>query len=136
MKNRKWVKMDFKQALIRIKAIEAQQRTEDKLQLMVQVFNPNAVGGTPCVNVDSIDVGFDWDSGKIILQTEKKLTVLSAEDVEAIKSSVRKGQSWHAYQAHKEQDNKIKELKTKLIDLEQINIELMSKLNKVTNITL
>ena len=71
------------------------------LKLAIKIFQPGTIGGTPRVAVSRIDIGFDWDAGTIFLQPEKPLTSLSAEDVECIRVSAAKGQSWHAYQAHK-----------------------------------
>lgn len=70
------------------------------MKLVVQVLKPGSLGGTPCVDVSAINAGFDWDKGKLILTTEKPLTALSPEDVEAIRKSAAAGQSWHAYQTH------------------------------------
>lgn len=69
--------------------------------LSVRIFSPGAIGGTPCIDVLSIQAGIDWDKGKILLEPATALTALSAEDVLAIRESAKKAQSWHAYQAHK-----------------------------------
>lgn len=75
----------------------------DDIKVVIRVERPGSIGGTPCVEVESLHAGFDWDSGKLLIYPAKPLTALSAEDVAAIHESVSKGQSWHAYEAYKKQ---------------------------------
>lgn len=77
--------------------------TAPDAKVVIQVLRPGSMGGTPCVSVASLNVGFDWDNGKLMLVPEHPLTQLTAEDVAAIRESVSRGQSWHAYEAHKKQ---------------------------------
>ena len=35
--------------------------------------NERCVGGTPCVGIERIAVGFDWDCGKVFILPNKKL---------------------------------------------------------------
>lgn len=77
-------------------------------KLAVEVYEPGRIGGTPCSEVTHIQAGFDWNAGTVMISTAEKLTRLSPEDVEAIRTSVKMGQSWHAYQGYKEQQAKIK----------------------------
>ena len=86
-------------------------------KLFVKVFNPGAVGGMPCVEVKRLDVGFDWDNGKVMIETDLPLTTLTPEDVATIHKSAKEGQSWHAYQAYKKQADRIKTLETELAQL-------------------
>jgi hypothetical protein len=85
--------------------------------LVIEVYNPGSIGGTPCTKVAAIVQGNDWDGGKIILSPEQKLTSLTAEQVEAIMESARQGQSWHAYQSYKKQQDKIKALEAEVAAL-------------------
>lgn len=85
--------------------------------LVVKVFNPGSVGGTPCVAVKRMDVGFDWDNGKVMIETDLPLTTLTPEDVAAIHKSAKDGQSWHAFQAYKKQAERIKTLEAELAQL-------------------
>lgn len=77
--------------------------TAPDADVVIKIERPGSIGGTPCVAVTSLNVGFDWDNGKLILVPQHPLTMLTAEDVAAIRESVSKGQSWHAYEAHKKQ---------------------------------
>lgn len=85
--------------------------------LVVKVFKPGAVGGTPCVAVKRLDVGFDWDNGKVMFETDVPLTTLTPEDVAAIHKSAKEGQSWHAFQSYKKQAEKIKALEAEIASL-------------------
>lgn len=85
--------------------------------VMVPVFRPGTLGGTPAVAVTQVRSGIDWDNGKVFLETAEPLTTLTPEDVNAIRDSARKGQSWHAYQAHKAQAERITALEQALSGL-------------------
>lgn len=80
------------------------------LDLVVPVHAPGSVGGTPRVAVSRITVGIDWDHGVVFAQPGAEVTLLKPEEVAAIMESVRKGQSWHAYQQYKKQADRIKAL--------------------------
>ena len=92
-------------------------RSNEHLTVQVEVFNPGTLGGTPRVAVTSIQAGFDWDAGVMLLKTAMPITTLSPESVEAIRASARQGQSWHAYQAHKRQHERIKALEAEIAAL-------------------
>ncbi len=87
--------MDLKYLIAHLQRIDEHNRRE--LKVVIPVFRPGAIGGTPRVEVTSVTAGFDWDAGIIFLQPAEQLTALSAEDVAAIRESVIKGISWHAY---------------------------------------
>lgn len=83
----------------------------DDVNVVIEVYNPGSIGGTPCVPIVSLNLGIDWDANKLILHTDKTLSVLTDEEKAAILESVKKGQSWHAYQSHKKQSDELKKLK-------------------------
>ncbi len=99
--------MRLRQALAELHQAQEQSGGRDMV-LCIPVFQPGSIGGTPSVTLKGIVSGFDWDQGRVMLTTDEHLTVLSAEDVAAIHDSVRRGQSWHAYQAHCAMNDKIK----------------------------
>lgn len=80
-------------------------------EVRITINAPESLGGTPSVGLSprGAQVGFDWDDGKLLLIPEVPLTRLTPEDVIAIRESVKKGQSWHAYQSYKALDEKHKE---------------------------
>lgn len=83
-------------------------------KLVVEVYAPGSVGGTPATEVVSLHAGFDWDNGRMILKTARPVTLLTPEDVAAIHKSAREGESWHAYQRHKRWQEKYDALQAKL----------------------
>lgn len=84
---------DLLQAFERMKT----ENSRRPMKVVIPVVRPGTLGGTPCVEVKQVAAGFDWDAGKVMLYPEHELTTLTAEDVIAIRESVAKGQSWHAY---------------------------------------
>ncbi len=107
--------MKFKQALEKLNKIAEHMGSRlDTADLMIMVHSPGSIGGTPAVPVLDINAGFDWDANKVLVTTEKALSLLTLEEREAITESVSKGQSWHAYQAHKKLTDKITALELEL----------------------
>jgi threonine dehydratase len=109
---------ETKPALLLPKAITDLQRLhlyagsrKDTKALQVPVFAPYSVG--------AIHSGIDWDANKIMLQTERPVTLLTPEDVAAIHKSAKEGQSWHAYQMHKKLSDRIRALEAELAALKQ-----------------
>lgn len=80
----------------------------------VIVERPGSIGPTPATPVVSASADFDWDNGSFLIKTSDPLTLLSPKDVEDIRQSVRKGGSWHAFQAHKRLQGEIDSLRAKL----------------------
>lgn len=106
-------------------AIAALQRIEklegwraDGMQLVVPIFLPGTMGGTPAEIVTGIQAGFDWDAKKVFIRTEATLSKLSEEDKAAILESVRKDQSWHSYEREKRHREEVKALKDRIAELE------------------
>lgn len=88
-----------------------------ELDVRIVIQSQGSVGSTPSVAVREVVAGFDWDNGKLLIYPEQPLTPLTPEDVSAIRDSVRRGGSWHAYQQHKKQAERIKALEAELAEL-------------------
>ncbi|MCV9036972.1 hypothetical protein ODZ08_28250, partial [Escherichia coli] len=82
------------------------------------------IGSTPSVEVQSIHAGFDWDSGKVLIFPSQPLTTLTPEQITDITDSVRKGQSWHAYQEYKKHKEQLEKLSIELDAAKQRVAEL------------
>lgn len=70
-------------------------------EITILVHSPGSIGPSPSVEVEAIHAGFDWDAGQVMIYPVRPLTALTPEQVAEISESVRKGQSWHAYEAYK-----------------------------------
>ncbi|EOC2533624.1 hypothetical protein ACI198_004820 [Escherichia coli] len=88
------------------------------------VHSPGSIGSTPSVEVQSIHAGFDWDSGKVLIFPSQPLTTLTPEQITDITDSVRKGQSWHAYQEYKKHQEQLEKLSIELDAAKQRIAEL------------
>jgi hypothetical protein len=51
-------------------------RGDSDWTLHVKVFTPGSIGPTPSVEVTAIDIGFDWNNEKLLINTAKPLTTL------------------------------------------------------------
>ncbi|CAD5991759.1 DUF551 domain-containing protein [Escherichia coli] len=94
------------------------------MDVTIVVHSPGSIGSTPSVEVQSIHAGFDWDSGKVLIFPTQPLTTLTPEQITDITDSVRKGQSWHAYQEYKKHKEQ----------LEKLSIELESAKNHIAEL--
>ncbi len=91
------------------------------MDVTIVVHSPGSIGSTPSVEVQSIHAGFDWDSGKVLIFPAQPLTTLTPEQ---ITDSVRKGQSWHAYQEYKKHKEQLEKLSIELDTAKQRIAEL------------
>ncbi|CAM4460891.1 Uncharacterised protein [Escherichia coli] len=94
------------------------------MDVTIVVHSPGSIGSTPSVEVQSIHAGFDWDSGKVLIFPAQPLTTLTPEQVADITDSVRKGQSWHAYQEYKKHKEQLEKLSIELDAAKQRVAEL------------
>lgn len=70
-------------------------------EVTIILHSPGSIGATPSVEIESIQAGFDLDAGQVLIYPTQPLTTLTPEQVADITASVRKGQSWHAFEAYK-----------------------------------
>ena len=94
------------------------------MDVTIVVHSPGSIGSTPSVEVQSIPAGFDWDSGKVLIFPAQPLTTLTPEQITDITDSVRKGQSWHAYQEYKKHKEQLEKLSIELDTAKQRIAEL------------
>lgn len=108
--------MNIDQLIEQLQRVKATQPNRN-WRLVVKVFQPCSIGGSPCVEVERINIGFDWDAGKVLVETQTPLTALCAGDVAAIHKSAKEGQSWHAYQQYEKHAAQVKILKAEIAAL-------------------
>ena len=94
------------------------------MDVTIVIHSPGSIGSTPSVEVQSIHAGFDWDSGKVLIFPSQPLTTLTPEQITDITDSVRKGQSWHAYQEYKKHQEQLEKLSIELDAAKQRIAEL------------
>lgn len=94
------------------------------MDVTIVIHSPGSIGSTPSVEVQSIHAGFDWDSGKVLIFPAQPLTTLTPEQITDITDSVRKGQSWHAYQEYKKHQEQLEKLSIELDAAKQRVAEL------------
>ncbi|MFQ7905626.1 hypothetical protein ACIMN3_19720 [Escherichia coli] len=97
------------------------------MDVTIIVHSPGSIGSTPSVEVQSIHAGFDWDSGKVLIFPAQPLTTLTPEQITDITDSVRKGQSWHAYQEYKKHQEQLEKLSIELDTAKQRIAELEAR---------
>ncbi|EFT3178607.1 DUF551 domain-containing protein [Escherichia coli] len=97
------------------------------MDVTIVIHSPGRIGSTPSVEVQSIHAGFDWDSGKVLIFPAQPLTTLTPEQITDITDSVRKGQSWHAYQEYKKHKEQLEKLSIELDAAKQRVAELEAK---------
>ncbi|HDK2490377.1 TPA: DUF551 domain-containing protein [Escherichia coli] len=109
------------------------------MDVTIVVHSPGSIGSTPSVEVQSIHAGFDWDSGKVLIFPSQPLTTLTPEQITDITDSVRKGQSWHAYQEYKKHQEQLEKLsieldaaKQRIAELEAEPVSQTYKLNELS----
>ena len=89
----------FSELVSRIWSNPLTQRRDPDITIVIH--SPGSIGATPSIEVESIQASFDWDAGQVLIYPAQPLTTLTPEQVADITASVRKGQSWHAFEAYK-----------------------------------
>ena len=89
----------FSELVARIWSNTLTQRRDPDITILVH--SPGSIGPSPSVEVEAIHAGSYWDAGQVMIYPAQPLTTLTPEQVADITASVRKGQSWHAFEAYK-----------------------------------
>ena len=93
------------------------QAPED-ITVSIVVKTVGTVGGTPGVGVKSMQSGFDWDNGKLMIFPEKDLRSIEADELERLrKASDKEGWAQYENMTLKRENKKLKEEVLNLKDL-------------------
>jgi hypothetical protein len=90
----------------------------DDLQVVIPVYRVGSVGGTSYVNVKSVTTGFDWDAGRIFLNTEERLREIDRDEIKTLQDKYEE-LGWKQYaisnlkRENKRLKERIKELESK-----------------------
>jgi len=79
------------------RAIENHDHYGGKLVPSIVVKTVGQIGGTPSVGITSIQSGFDWDAGKLLIYPEKDLRTIEADELLALRKANEK-QGWAEYE--------------------------------------
>ncbi|HBQ2427173.1 hypothetical protein [Klebsiella pneumoniae] len=101
-------------------------------EVTIIIHSPGSVGVTPSVEVESIEAGFDWNAGQVLIYPAQPLTTLTPDQVADITTSVRKGQSWHAYEAYKKHKAEMATAATEYLKVAGQRDELLTALEALS----
>ena len=88
-----------------LERIGKDRRSED-FQLVIPVEKVRSIGSTPAVNVKYISLGFDWDSGRIILWPEEKLRVITENEIKSLRENYEELEWKHYEISNLKRENK------------------------------
>lgn len=66
-------------------------------EIMVSVKQPNSIGPSPAVRVNHAQMGFDWDSGKLLIACEQDLMVADNDLINRVRKAEEK-YGWADYE--------------------------------------
>ncbi len=122
----------FTELVARIWSNPTTQRRDPEITIVAH--SPGSIGPSPSVEVEAIHAGFDWDAGQVMIYPAQPLTVLTPEQVAEISESVRKGQSWHAYEAYKKHKSQLENAALEHAKVAGQRDELLAALEEMTDI--
>lgn len=122
----------FTELVTRIWSNSTTQRRDP--EITISIHSPGSIGASPSVAVEAIHPGFDWDAGQVMIYPAQPLTTLTPEQVNDITESVRKGQSWHAYEAYKKHKAQLENAALEHAKLVLQRDELLAALEEMTDI--
>ena len=91
---------------------EKRHQNPAEIKVCIPIKTVNAIGGTPCIDVKQVNIGFDWDDHKFMLYSEKDLS-LTDHDYLAIMRKEAEDIGWTGYEV-KNLKHEIKKLKNLL----------------------
>lgn len=80
-------------------AIRQRLNLED-IQVVIATHKVGVIGGTPHTNIQSINLGFDWDRGKLIIYPEQTLREIDRDEIKTLKDKYEE-LGWSKYQIDK-----------------------------------
>ena len=95
-----------------------QHHVPKDITVSIVVKTAGTAGGTPGVGVKSMQSGFDWDNGKLMIFPEKDLRSIEADELERLRKASDK-EGWAQYEnvTLKRENKKLKEEILNLKDL-------------------
>jgi hypothetical protein len=94
------------------------QHAPEDITVSIVVKTVGTVGGTPGVGVKSMQSGFDWDNGKLMIYPEKDLRSIEADELERLRKASDK-EGWAQYE-NMNLKRELKKLKEELANLRDL----------------
>ena len=82
----------------------------EDIQVVIATHKVGLSGGTPNTNIKRIDLGFDWDRGKLIIYPEQTLREIDRDEIKALRGKYEE-LGWSKYKIDKivKENKKLKE---------------------------
>lgn len=59
--------LELQQRINHIVDQHSRNKNLEDIRVCIPIITPSAIGGTPCIDIKSIQLGFDWDNNKLML---------------------------------------------------------------------
>lgn len=77
---------EFKDLVERcVHQVKSQGKDPEDIRMAIEIKTVGHIGGTPSVGVENLWVGFDWDSGKCIINPSNNLIKISDDDLKELR---------------------------------------------------
>lgn len=82
----------------------------EEIQVVIASHKVGLIGGTPSTNIKDINLGFDWDSGKLIIYPEQTLREIDRDEIKTLRDKYEE-LGWSKYEIDKivKENKKLKE---------------------------
>ena len=82
----------------------------EDVQVVIATHKVGLIGGTPNTNIKYINLGFDWDRGKLIIHPEQTLREIDRDEIKTLKDKCE-DLGWSKYKIDKivKENKKLKE---------------------------
>lgn len=82
----------------------------EEIQVVIASHKVGLIGGTPSTNIKDINLGFDWDKGKLIIYPEQTLREIDRDEIKTLRDKYEE-LVWSKYEFDKivKENKKLKE---------------------------
>lgn len=82
----------------------------EEIQVVIASHKVGLIGGTPSTNIKDINLGFDWDKGKLIIYPEQTLREIDRDEIKTLGDKYEE-LVWSKYEIDKivKENKKLKE---------------------------
>lgn len=100
-----------------VEQAERQRLDANSVSVSIKSYMLGTVGPTSTTDIATINMGFDWDKGRVIINPTKTLREIDRDEVKSIRDRFEK-EGWTQYSVRnlKAEHNKLKKLYSELLD--------------------